>query len=484
MPKGLSATGFDLKRLPDVLEEQRTLAASIFQDLVGVNDIVDTSDSSTIGRFINLFSPASAALWEQAQLLYSAFDPNTATDVALDNLVQYGGISRNKASAALTVGVFKGDYGTTIPLGSVVGSNVSPFTFETLTPIILDTTSVIGWDLEINTVSESSVYSFTYSLNSVTTNSVSYTSVAGATVASIQAAIKAIVDSSHPLLIANIIGSTLTITKVDLSQKSNITFDPKFTLTKVTKSSTMVSQKVGVVSAESNSLNVIKTPVLGWDSVTNPNPSTGGRDVETDEELRLKFRNTKFERSSNLLDSLYSALLNLEGVDSLAVYENDTEFTDANGLTPHSYMVVILGGEEQKIAETIWKNKPYGISASVGLNASADIVDSQGFPRTIFFERPTPVTVYVTIDLTTSELVPADGEDQIRSAIIQYAKEEFSVGDDVVYSRLYTPINSIIGHQVNSLAIGTSPSPVGVSNITVAFNQISSFQSINIVITS
>lgn len=484
MPKGLSEKGFDLKRLPDILEEQRNLASTLFQDLVVGDDIVDTSDSSTIGRIINLFSPAAATLWEQGQLIYSAFDPNTAYGIALDNLVQYGGISRLPASAALAAANFKGDYGITIPLGSVVGSNVSPKTFETFTPLILDTSAVIGWDLEVNTVVDSTEYAFTYSLSSVTTNTVTYTSGVGATVASILSGIKAVIDSVHPLLVATITGSTLNIVKSDYSQKSNITFDSKFDLTKITKSGTLIAQEVGDVLAESNSLNVIKTPVLGWDSVTNPLASTGGNEIETDEELRLRFRNTKFERSSNILDSLYSALLSLEGVDSLAVYENDTSVTDGNGLSPHSFMVVILGGENQEIGETIWKNKPYGISASTGLNASVDIIDSQGFPRTIYFQRPNPITVYITMDLTTNELFPADGEDQIRSAIIQYAKSEFSVGDDVVYSRLYTPINSINGHQVNSLAIGTSPSPVGDSNITIPFDEIASFESINIVITS
>ena len=77
---------------------------------------------------------------------------------------------------------------------------------------------------------------------------------------------------------------------------------------------------------------------------------------------------------------------------------------------------------------------------------------------------------------------PADGIDLIKSEIINYAKENFSVGDDVIYSRLYTPINNIKGHQVNSLFIDTSASPAATSNITIAYDQIATFSSVNIII--
>ena len=96
MAFGVTPEGFELKRLQDILLDTGQRAVTIFQDLVSPTDIVDTSDSSTIGRFINLFAPSDAILWEQAQLSYSSLDPNTAIGPALDNVVQYGGITRQK----------------------------------------------------------------------------------------------------------------------------------------------------------------------------------------------------------------------------------------------------------------------------------------------------------------------------------------------------------------------------------------------------
>jgi len=57
------------------------------------------------------------------------------------------------------------------------------------------------------------------------------------------------------------------------------------------------------------------------------------------------------------------------------------------------------------------------------------------------------------------------------------------IGEDLIYSRLYTPINSIAGHYVNSLTVGTSPSPVGTSNVAVGFNQKAAGVLANVVVT-
>ena len=481
MTFGLTDAGFEMKRLDDVLSENRTNAVPIFQDLVGVNDVVDTSDSSTIGRFINLFSVPQTEVWEQLQLLFSSFDPNTATNTALDNLVQYLGLSRNRASYSLVSLLLYGSRGTTIPLGSSVGSNIHNNSFTTTAPLTLDLIAASKIVISINTVSNSTVYQINYTTSFTNTNSIIYTSDSGTSETEILNGIKSLIDSAHPSLIASVVDSTVVIEKDNIFESSTFTVTSNIDVDKVGKLVNAQADEIGEKIAEANSLNVIKTPVLGWATTTNPLAASVGSELETDEQLRLRFRNTKFTQSSNIMDSLYSDLSNVTGVSGLAVYDNDTDFEDVNGLPPHSFNVVILGGESEDIAETIWLNKPLGI-ASVG-NVSVEIIDSQNFPRDIYFTRPDPVVVYIDVDLSTDANYPADGADRIRSAIIEYAENNFGVGDDIVYSRLYTPINSVNGHQINSLFIGTSPSPVGTTNIPLEFDEIGSFSSVNIIVT-
>ncbi|MNQ89168.1 hypothetical protein D3C85_1044660 [compost metagenome] len=174
-------------------------------------------------------------------------------------------------------------------------------------------------------------------------------------------------------------------------------------------------------------------------------------------------------------------MIGVDGVTQVQIYENDTNITDSNGVPAHSFLPIVLGGSSTEIAQAIWENKPIGI-LSEG-NTTVSVEDIQGFNHDVSFERPNPVVPYVELTLTTDSAFPANGSDLIKQAILDYAEANFGIGDDIVYSRLFTPINSVAGHQVDSLFIGTSPSPVGVSNIVIDFNEIASFSSININIT-
>lgn len=486
MTFGLSDVGFEVKRLEDILTEDRQRASEIFSDLLEPNDIVDTSDSSTIGRVVNLKATANSTLWEQLQLVYSAFDPNTATGIALDNLVQYSGLTRLSPSYSTVNAVFSGTNGTVVTQGSVVGSNVHNNTFETTGSVALTPTLADGIKIVVTSVANTTDYEITYTLSSSTSNTVSFTSDSDATEAEILTGIKAEIDSVHNSnLTATIEGTVLTIRRV--SGTSTFSVTSNLSITHCFKTGRLRAQTIGAISAEANSLNVIKTPLLGWETVTNALPAALGREQETDEELRLRFRNTKFERSSNILDSLYSALINVDGVENVAVYENDTDVTDGNGIPAHSFAAIVLGGTDEEIGDTIWLNKPVGIrSSSVTTNGTPvniNVYDSQEFAHSIGFVRPEGVPIYITMTLDTDVgTFPANGVDLIKTEIINYARENFSVGDDVIYSRLYTPINNIAGHQVNSLFIDDTASPAATSNIAIAYDQIATFSSINIII--
>ncbi|MNQ04618.1 hypothetical protein D3C85_173360 [compost metagenome] len=484
MAYGVTDDGFILKRLQDILTEQRALAVALFQDLVASGDIVDTGDSSLLGRLINLDAPGDADLWEAAQQVYSAFDPNSATGIALDNLVAYTGISRFPASPSTAIGLFVGDLNTLVPAGSTVSAPNSNVQFDVSESVALSPTLAAGIVATVGTVQNNTAYTITYTPAGGSASVVTYTSDASATVAEILAGLAAAITGSHPLLDATAVGSTLVVDNDDVFQSIIFAVSSNLLISKVKKTGTLTATANGALSQEANTITNIVTPVLGWDSITNPLAASEGRLAEADEELRLRFRNTKLERSSNILDSLYSALLNIDGVEEVAIYENDTDAIDSNGVQPHSFLPIVLGGSSQLIAETIWLNKPIGI-LSQGTTV-VTITDSQGFPHDIGLQRPDPVTIYVEMEIEADPEapipLPGDAADQIKAAIISYADSNIGVGKDVIFSRMYTPINTVPGHQINSLFIGTTPSPVGTSNITIAFDELASFESANIVV--
>lgn len=480
---GVTPTGFEIKRLADILSDDRALAVRLFQDLIQPGDVVDTSDSSALGRLISLAAPSEADLWEAAQEVYAAFDPNSATDIALDNLVAYAGLTRNGATYTTASVLVSGDTNTLIPLGQTVSSSTTASQFTISSPIALVPTSASGVNISVLVVSNSTLYTINYA-NTTSSNTISYTSDSTATAIEILNGIAAVVTSAHPTLSATVTGGItpiLVINRNDVFQTVGFTTSNNLGIIKVRTIGEIISVNTGPLSQPANTIDTISTPILGWDSVSNPTAANSGANRETDEELRIRFRNGKYNRATNSIDSIYSALINTEGVTEVTIYENDTSVVDNNGVPAHSFLPIVVGGLSPEIANSIWENKPIGI-LSYG-NTTVTINDQNGFPHAVSFSRPNPVVVYITMNITTDSNFPENGEDAIRSALIQYFQDNLGTGDDVIYSRLYTPINTIPGHQVESLQIGTTPNPTGTANIVIPFDSIASLSSINISIT-
>lgn len=479
---GLTDSGLQIERLPEILAALRAKASDVFQDQVAPGDVVDVSDSSAIGRMIGIISEPLTDLWEVAQQVYSAFDPNSSSGIALDNLVALGAMVRQEQTFSTAQILITGDTGTTIDEGTVFGSTFDASQFALVSDVALSATAATGIAVYPGVVTDSTLYTITYA-GTTTTNTINYTSGTGATIDNILTGIKAVIDSSHPTLTSNITGvgasALLNIQRVD--EFSTVNFSAtNLIIAKSSKIGTAQATVAGPIKAPTGSIVNILTPKIGLDSISNIAPVSVGRNRETDEELRVRFRNAKFEKANNIIEALYSALINLEGVEEVVIYENDTNVTDSKGIPAHSFMPIVLGGVGSNIAEAIWENKPMGI-LSFG-DTQVTIYDSQGYAHVIGYQRPDPVPIYITINITADTNFPSTGPDEIKSALINYFDQNQSIGEDVVYSRLYTPINSIENFQVDSLRIGTTPSPTGTTNIAIDFDQIATISASNIIV--
>src|SRR5690606_29993812 len=120
-----------------------------------------------------------------------------------------------------------------------------------------------------------------------------------------------------------------------------------------------------------------------------------------------------------VIDAIFAGVSNIEGVTQVVVLENDTDTTNVDGLPPHSFQVIVVGGNDTDIADVIWLKKPAGILAFG--STAVEILDSQGLPHDISFSRPTLVDIYVEVDITTFADYPSNGDDLIKQAIVDYA---------------------------------------------------------------
>lgn len=468
---GLSNSGFTTKRFPELITEGKEKAIVIFQDLVTPGDVVDVGDSGVIGRLVALKTDPEADLWEAAQQVYSAFDANSATGISLDNMILLSGIPARFENTRTTAQVLlSGDTGTLLVAGNAVSSPTTGEQFNLVADVLLSAEGVSGVTVTTVAVSDNTVYTLTYTRLGIT-GTISYTSGVGATSTSIITGIKSVIDASFSTDLTTSINTdgSLKIDNTDIFFVGTWTNTNNLGITKVIKLGDVQAVNVGPIDQPINTITQILTSRLGWDSVTNPVKASPGRFRETDEELRIRFRNTKFERATGTIESIYSALFSLDDVTQVFIDENDTSVVNINGTPGHSFLVLIEGGTSVEIAKAIFENRPGGI-LSFG-NTAVTVIDKYGYPRTVRFSRPTLVPIFIEIDITEYQSFPTDGEDQIRKALIDYV-EGLNIGQDIVFSRLYTPINSVSGHEVDSLLIGKNSPPTQTSNIVLAFDEV------------
>jgi uncharacterized phage protein gp47/JayE len=481
---GLSRQGLEIKTLDDVLTDYKTTAASIFSDLVPAGDVVDVTDNGALGRMIGVIAPAEASLWEALQQVFDSFNPTTAIGVALDNIIALSGITRLPAQATRAQVILEGSLNTIVssPQGKAYSSSTQRV-FSILNPVTLNLLSASGVGVYPTIVADGTVYRFSYSTDGVNFLDAEYTSPASGTTA--QVILDGVQQKVEDLFSATFTtyqsDGRLYITRTDPFQVADFDVSVSLQVQKVRKLGIVIDDVVGPFPQEALAIDTISVPIAGWDTVINPVAATTGRLTETDEELRERFRNSKFFQSQNIVEGILDALRNVAGVTDVVVYENDTDIVDALGVPAHSFLPIVLGGLPSDIGQSIWENKPTGIP-SVG-NTTVQIADSQGFLHNISYRQPDEVPIYITMEIEDLGGMPGDAGAQIKQNLVNYSDATLFIGTDVVYSRLYTPINSVGGFAVNSLFIGTAPSPTGTTNITIDFDQVATISAENIIVT-
>lgn len=245
----------------------------------------------------------------------------------------------------------------------------------------------------------------------------------------------------------------------------------------------------GPIKGLTGTLTVIDTPITGWDTVTNIADAVEGTNEETDVELRVRREQSVARDAQAIIDAIFAEVRAVVGVTEVTVLENDTDTgPDANGLPAHSVHVIVVGGADEDIAEAIFLKKTLGATPFGTVTVAVD--DDQGIPHDISFSRPTEIPIYIIVNLTAFPDYPTTGDADIKQAIVDYSEglsvqgRGFFLGDDVIHSELYTPVNSIQGHTVDSLFIGIAPAPAGTADLPIAISETSTFVITNITVNS
>lgn len=209
-------------------------------------------------------------------------------------------------------------------------------------------------------------------------------------------------------------------------------------------------------------VSVVVNPDPDITAVTNPTAASGGRERETDFELRQRWDLSVASVGASTLDSLRAGLLDTPGVRAAIVAENYTMQTDEAGRPAKSIEAYVLGGTDADIGQTILDKKAAGIEPFGAV--SVQVLDEGGFAHTMRFSRATEVPVRVRLTLTTNNRYPAGGDGDIISAAVRYIGGEDSDG------QLYTGLN--MGESVkSSQLVGAALSIPGVDDVQVQLSR-------------
>lgn len=201
---------------------------------------------------------------------------------------------------------------------------------------------------------------------------------------------------------------------------------------------TATAQDFGSVRAQPGEINKIATPTRGWQSVENLDAAITGRAAETDAELRIRQTYSTALAAQTILEAITGNVANLSGVVQVRPYENDTDLTDENGLPPHSFSLVVDGGDIQEIAQAIHDSKGPGPLAYG--DVITPIADSTGLVTSMGFFRPSVVDI--TVSLTIKRLAGYSDEitERIKDNLVSYITS-LGIGNSVILSKLYAPID-------------------------------------------
>ncbi|HGU9765492.1 TPA: baseplate J/gp47 family protein [Acinetobacter baumannii] len=236
---------------------------------------------------------------------------------------------------------------------------------------------------------------------------------------------------------------------------------------------TATAEKPGAILALPNSVTSISTPTRGWQSVNNPQASNLGAPVESNTKLRQRQALSTAIPSRSYTEGILGALFSLDGVSRCKVYENKKSFVDPLGLPPNSLAVVVAGGDDQQIAETIRVKKAPGCNLYGNTTVIRPTV--YGDPVEIQYWRPNQVVVGLKLGLRTTTDYTVDIGEQIKFAITDYINQ-LDIGDRISLNKIYVPAG-LYGaleartYELDSIQLIINGSPK-IGDCTLAFNEV------------
>ena len=419
---GITPKGPNIKRLDKIINE--------LHDDLSIRWNVNTrlNPQSFLNVQITAFADKLAELWEFGEQVYHSMYPFSAEGISLDNAVQFGGISREEARPTIYPIHCECVEGTIIPTGTRIRTNTNPsIDFLTTAHFVVSRGAFNKIKIRIAVVQPEGVYT-------IVLNGITYSSRGKAMEYEILTELAG--RMKDPNFMIEVADSYLLISSVEPQRQHNIILSSNMTTETVTAIIPFASEAMGEIALPNGTITEIVASVTGLLTVENRIRYIAGRLLENNIELRMSYANKIYHRSNRMLESIKSAILqNVQGVNSVAAFQNDRNVADEYGRWPHSIEVVVDGGSDYEIAVQIREKKAGGIQTF----GSVEVVvpGEHGEPMVERFNRPVMIYVWFRIVLTINphEKLPTNYAESIR-AIVMSAMQTVVPGQIIVPQRL------------------------------------------------
>lgn len=203
-----------------------------------------------------------------------------------------------------------------------------------------------------------------------------------------------------------------------------------------------VAVEEGDIPCPEGSVTVIDSAVSGWQTITNQTAGIIGVNEESDSSLRARIIASR-SIGSAFTESMQNGILGLENVDSCVVYENGTNSSviiKGVTVTAHSIYVCVQDGDDNAIANEIYKHKTAGCGFTTGsiggTKTSVVVTDkSNDSTYTMEFYRPATLQPSVKVTLSRGEYSGDDLTTAVKSKVVEFMNA-VQIGKDVTSIQL------------------------------------------------
>lgn len=490
MTFGVTDSGFSKKDLA-------TIRAEIDQelrDLISPN--LNLMDTSVLGQINGIYSDKLRELWDVAEAVYRAMYPDSASKDALDQVASITGTYRLAAqtSKVLLDSLWIED-GVTIPAGSIIRVGEQGNSFKTLGAVSNASGYIAKVSVEAESLEYGPIQALAQSIDTIATPVVGWTAKAAT-----------ITTTAEPWNVSGDIYLRIRMDEDGLVHRVAFEEGDFVDWTAATAAElALVLTGSGRTASEVNGFLRIESDTDGAGSYVEILTSDGataldltlglykgfnttdavlGRLTEEDPDFRVRRIELLTGTGAATVDAIRAALLRVENVIQAFVFENTSLETSPEGLPGKSFMALVQGGDSTEIAEAIWDVKPAGIETYGGASpVSVTVDDSQGVSHVVKFARPTAIPIYFNLTVRIdAAMFPADGEDQIKEALVAYG-DALQIGADVFAIQFKCVPLSVAGViDINSFGIGIDPDALADANIEIDYDELATFDSSDIIL--